>query len=242
VSLASAGCGHCFPSLSGGVPERRLTRTVRVEEDAELKRHFLGRLQEQYGQSKEGFFVTDFVYCLRKAYWRRVKPRLFSERQLGYFVDGSRRHEALQSLSGFRSEVSVEKHGVRGRMDLFAESPIEVKTTRASSRSGIPLHYLRQCAYYCVLSGNHACTLVTQHVVEGCFKFQRLTFSVEELVSYERELVENRRLLEEALTKQDHSGLPVGESWQCRNCEYRRDCDSLEHKGTKHEEEATWLG
>ena len=43
---------------------------VKVEEDAGLKRLFLERLREHYGSHKEGFFVTDFVYCLRKAYWR----------------------------------------------------------------------------------------------------------------------------------------------------------------------------
>jgi hypothetical protein len=43
---------------------------VSVEEDAGLKMPLLERLREHYGQSKDGFFVTDFVYCLRKAYWR----------------------------------------------------------------------------------------------------------------------------------------------------------------------------
>jgi len=197
---------------------------VRVEEDAALKRLFLEKLREHYGGHKEGFFVTDFVYCLRKAYWRRVRPKAFSERQLGYFVDGSRRHEALQFLSGFRSEVSVERLGVRGRMDLLAESPIEVKTTRASVKSGVPPHYLRQCAYYCVLVGKSTCTLITQHIIEGCFRFQKLVFSAEELASYEGELVENRRLLEEALANHDHSCLPPGEPWQCRSCEYNEEC------------------
>jgi CRISPR/Cas system-associated exonuclease Cas4 (RecB family) len=197
---------------------------VRVSEDSVLKRLFLERLQDHYGGHKEGFFVTDFVYCLRKAYWRRVKPKPFSEQQLGFFVDGSRRHEALQLLSGLRSEVSVEKHGVRGRLDLLAEAPIEMKTTRARNGSDIPLHYLKQCAYYCVLTGKDTCTLITQHIIEGCFRFQKLVFSAEELLAYERELVENRRLLEEALAKQDHSGLPPSEPWQCRSCEYNGDC------------------
>jgi len=166
------------------------------------------------------------VYCLRKAYWRRVKPKAFSETQLGYFVDGSRRHEALQVLSGLRSEVSVEKHGVRGRLDMLAETPIEMKTTRASCRGGVPTHYLRQCAYYCVLTGKDTCTLITQHIIEGCFRFQKLVFSAGELASYEGELVESRRLLEEALANHDHSGLPPGEPWQCRSCEYNGDCGS----------------
>lgn len=197
---------------------------VRVEEDSALKMLFLGKLREHYGQSKEGFFVTDFVYCLRKAYWRRVKPMAFSEQQLGFFVDGSRRHEALQTLSGLQSEVSVERFGVRGRLDLLAEAPVEFKSTRARSGGGIPLHYLQQCAYYCVLTGKDTCTLITQHIIEGCFSFQKLTFSAEDLASYERELVENKALLEEALTNHDHSGLPCGEPWQCRSCEYNGDC------------------
>ena len=43
---------------------------VSITEDSALKRLFLERLREHYGGHKEGFFVTDFVYCLRKAYWR----------------------------------------------------------------------------------------------------------------------------------------------------------------------------
>jgi len=197
---------------------------VQIEEDSALKRLFLERLQEHYGQGKDGFFVTDFVYCLRKAYWRRVKPKPFSEQQLGYFIDGSRRHEALQFLSGLQCEVSFERLEVRGRVDLLAESPIEFKSTRSRSGGGIPAHYLRQCAFYCVLSGKATCTLITQHIIEGCFQFQKLTFSAEELQAYERELVGSRRLLEQALAKQDPSDLPSGESWQCRSCEYRMEC------------------
>jgi CRISPR/Cas system-associated exonuclease Cas4 (RecB family) len=197
---------------------------VQIEEDSVLKRLFLEKLGEHYGQGKEGFFVTDFVYCLRKAYFRRVRPRAFSERQLGYFVDGSRRHEALQFLSGLQCEVSFERLGVRGRVDLLAESPIEFKSTRSRSGGDIPAHYLRQCAFYCVLSGKGTCTLITQHIMEGVFRFQKLTFSSEELSAYERELCESRRLLEEALANRDHSGLPSGDSWQCRGCEYNAEC------------------
>jgi CRISPR/Cas system-associated exonuclease Cas4 (RecB family) len=197
---------------------------VRVEEDSVLKRLFLERLREHYGGHKDGFFVTDFVYCLRKSFWRRVKPKPFSEQQLGYFIDGSRRHESLQFLSGLQCEVSVEKHGVRGRLDMLGAEPIEFKSTRSRSGSAIPLHYLKQCAFYCVLSGKDTCTLVTQHIIEGCFSFQKLVFSAEELASYERELVENRRLLEEALKNHDHSGLPPGEPWMCKSCEYNEEC------------------
>lgn len=186
---------------------------VRVEEYPELRRHFLSRLQEHYGEHKDGFFVTDFVYCLRKAYWRRVKPKLFSERQLGYFIDGSRRHEALQFLSGLQCEVSVQKHGVRGRLDMLGDVPIEVKTTRASKRGEVPRHYLRQCVYYCVLVGRDTCALVTQYVVDGSFRFQKLIFTREELQRYEEELCADLRLLQRALAKKDFAGLPSGESW-----------------------------
>jgi len=199
---------------------------VSITEDTGLKRLFLERLREHYGQGKEGFFVTDFTYCLKKAYFRRVKPKPFSEQQLGFFLDGSRRHEALQFISGMQSEISFERHGVRGRVDLLAEGPIEFKSTRARSGGVIPSHFLKQCAYYCVLTNRNTCTLVTQFILGGRFTFQKLTFSAEELLAYERELVESRCLLEEALTKHDHSGLPCGEPWQCRSCEYNGECGS----------------
>jgi hypothetical protein len=60
--------------------------------------------------------------------------------------------------------------------------------------------------------------------MEGCFSFQKLTFSSDELLAYERELCESRCLLEEALARQDCSCLPSGEPWMCKSCEYRLEC------------------
>jgi hypothetical protein len=34
---------------------------VQIEEDSVLKRLFLEKLREHYGNHKDGFFVTDFV-------------------------------------------------------------------------------------------------------------------------------------------------------------------------------------
>jgi CRISPR/Cas system-associated exonuclease Cas4 (RecB family) len=116
---------------------------------------------------------------------------------------------------------------------MLGDAPVEVKSTRAFNRGEVPSHYLRQCAYYCVLTGKNSCTLITQHIIEGCFLFQKLTFSPHELQLYERQLVENRCLLEEALTKRDCSRLPTGESWQCKSCEYREDCDGHKQHNEK---------
>jgi len=111
----------------------------------ELLSRFVESLRAQYDE-RDGIHVSDLIYCLREAYFKKTAPKELTETQLMFFLDGARRHVALQSLSGVECEVRVEGLGIVGTVDMLGTAPIEFKSTRA--RSGVPDHYLRQLGYY----------------------------------------------------------------------------------------------
>lgn len=195
-----------------------------IEDDINLKQQFITKLTEQYSKQKDGLFVTDFTYCLRKAYWRRINPKPLTEKTLGYFVDGNRRHETLQCLAGFKSEVSIQKYGLRGRLDMLNEYPIEMKTTRSSSQYGISPHYQKQCIIYALMTEQPIVCLMIQHINESVFKFYKMTFTKEELQQAESKLINEINLLKMALETKNPKELPYPEPWECNFCDFKGDC------------------
>lgn len=195
-----------------------------VIEDTQLRQQFIDKLTEQYSKQKDGLFVTDFTYCIRKSYWRRVNPKPLSEKTLGYFVDGNRRHETLQNLIGFKAEISIQKYGLRGRLDMLGEYPIEIKSTRSDSKYGISPHYLKQCVIYALMTEKSTVCLMVQHINEGVFKFHKITYTQSELQQAETQLLGQIFLLKQALELKDPSQLPYPEAWECNFCDHKGDC------------------
>ena len=200
-----------------------------ITEDNQFKQIFLENLQKRYSVQKDGFFVTDLCgYCLRKSYWRRVKPKAPDEKTLGYYCDGIARHEALQDLAGFQTEVSVQKYGLRGRIDMLGEWPIEIKSTRSTRTEEINEHYLKQLIIYCLMTGNDTGVLMVQYINAGCWKFHRITFTPQELEQAEERLLHQLQLLKHALSINNPENVPYPPSWECKNCLYHQECFRLE--------------
>ncbi len=196
-----------------------------IIEDIKLKQVFLDNLTKSYSNQKEGLFVTDFVgYCLRKSYWRRVKPKPIDEKTLGYFVDGNRRHETLQDLAGFKAEVSVQKYGLRGRIDMIGEYPIEIKSTRSTRTEEVNEHYLKQLITYCLMTETNTCILMVQFINSGCWKFHKITFTADELVEAEDRIIQQVQLLKDALEDKDPNDLPYPPTWECKDCQHKEEC------------------
>lgn len=195
-----------------------------VIEDTQLRQQFINKLTEQYSKQKDGLFVTDFTYCIRKAYWRRINPKPLTEKTLNYFVDGNRRHETLQCLIGYQAEVSIQKYGIRGRLDMLNEYPIEIKSTRSNSQYGISPHYQKQCVIYALMTGKPTVCLMIQHINEGLFKFYRITYTPMELQQAETQLLGQIFLLKQALETKDPSQLSFPEPWECTYCDHKGDC------------------
>lgn len=199
---------------------------MKVELNVELKGRFVSGLQKNFGGVREGVHVSDLVYCLRGAFFRKVCPVPFTERQLGFFVDGARRHRVLQGLLDVEFEVPVEKFGVVGSVDVLLDLPLELKTTRA--KVSLPDHYFRQLGYYAVLLGVEGGYLVVMRLnSEVPWEFYTVGWSGEEMKKMSDEMKVRADLLRTALAKKNVECLPKCEpsmGWKCRYCLYRDRC------------------
>ena len=204
-----------------------------VDEAPNLRKRFLAALREKHNSIREGIHVSDLTFCLREAYFRKVEPAEPTLRQLGFFVDGARRHRVLQELLGVESEVKVEKYGVVGHVDVLLDAPVEIKTTRA--RNALPDHYFRQLGYYAVMLDVPRGYLVVQRLNnDSPWEFYSIKWSKEEFQRLDQELKYRADLLRAALNFRDFRMLPRVEedmAWKCRNCLYRDKCREVMNDG-----------
>ncbi len=193
--------------------------------DEELENEFIAKLQEKCAPVRKEIHVSDLSYCLRKAYWRRFQNRKLTIQQLIFFLDGHQRHQGLQELvKNVEHEVEIRRLGVVGHLDLLDKMPIEIKTTRGRPNGQKPAHYLRQGAYYCLLTGSDVFQLITQYINDNVISFEKIKFSKEELDTYLKEMLTDRDLLQRACDKKDVAILPFLNNWQCRHCEFYQPC------------------
>lgn len=168
------------------------------------------------------------TYCLRAAYFNKVNPKPPTETQLGYYVDGYRRHLALQTLTNIEREFRIEKYGIKGSIDLYdGREPIEVKTTRAIS--GIPQHYINQLGFYCAIVDSQRGHLIIQRLnnKEMPWEWHTVEWTQDELKELCFNIVHRSSLLKTALTLQKPGILPIvggGMTWICTNCQHKNEC------------------
>ena len=204
---------------------------MKKTEATELKNKFLKKLNEHYNSSsnsRPGIHVSDLIYCLRQSFYRKNYPKPHSTKTLQFFVDGARRHEALQELLGVDSEVKVKKFGVVGSIDILTNYPVEIKTTRA--KNVLPSHYFKQLGYYCIMCGVSEGYLIVQRI--NCknnnpWEFYHIQWNKEEITKLENELREKAKLFSEAMENKNPCLLPKIEQsmrWKCRYCSYQNEC------------------
>jgi len=197
-----------------------------ITADKEMRDYFIAKLQEKSAPVRTEIHVSDLTYCLRKAFYRRFLNRQLSEQQLLFFLDGHQRHEGLQSLcKHLEHEVEIRRYGIVGHLDIQDKYPVEIKTTRARPNGQKPAHYIRQGAYYCLLTGTDTFSLITQYINDGVITFETVKYTAEELNGYLKEMLSNRDLLQSAYDSFDVNKLPFpAENWQCKHCEFQTEC------------------
>jgi CRISPR/Cas system-associated exonuclease Cas4 (RecB family) len=196
---------------------------MKFTQNIALRERFLSGLRAERG-SHVGIHVTDLVYCLRQAFYRKTQPKTPTDVQLGYFLDGACRHRALQSLINVESEVHVSGLGVTGSIDIMDKIPVEFKSTRGK---GVPDHYYRQLGYYCILTNNTRGILVIQRINDKMTPFEFIDVELEpsDVENLRREIMERRSALEIALDSGSPDGLiHIAEPWKCETCQYRVEC------------------
>jgi len=194
-------------------------RTVKDELTEALKRQ--GR--------RRRISVTDLVNP-RQAFHQRARPDIQPDPE---------RKQAMLAGTGFHEvfgravsteefvEQFIEFQGVVGKIDIYEEVPVELKTT-ASLPTGLAAaraSYVDQLGMYCTMTGRDAGRLfVYKRALYGRPGALR-AFDVRfrDLRSIEREMVRRRDMFREALTQNDPSGLPRCE-WFDMNCDFKAVC------------------
>ena len=202
---------------------------MKITKNKVLLNDFISKLQLKYSsRARTNIHVSDLIYCLRQSFFNRTRPKKLNEATLGYFLDGARRHDVLQELSGMEFEKRVNKYGVYGSIDLFNGTPIEFKSTRQSK--GVSELYIKQLGYYCTLLDETKGIIVIQRLLakKNPFEIYNIKYSEDDINSFMREIIEKIRFFDYALKNDDIFSLDKTEhEWMCINCIYKEECEKV---------------
>ena len=190
---------------------------MEVEMDEEFKRKFIDSLvSERDGK----IHVTDLIYCLRKAYYRKKGTKgLAEDKRILAQASGRGIHTILET--SYWNEVPVERDGIVGTIDMIKDTVVEIKTTRNSV--AIRDSWVRQIMSYLAMRGETEARLIVFDVARLNLEVYRLKFTKEELEEHWKWMLERKKKLEEALKNNNPPDGPEYD-WECQYCEYRFIC------------------
>jgi len=178
--------------------------------------------------------VTDLVN-LKQAYFKRKHPEIvppLEKQQLMWAGTGFHRLFGLAVSSEEYLEQFVEAEGIVGKIDIYENIPVEVKTTSTLAGTGDLLKhrptYVEQLGIYCAMvNASQGKIIIYQRHNAGepsqaPLTAYHVTFPDSEAI---RDEIRRRRdLLVQALISNDPSSLPTC-AWFDRGCDYSAVCD-----------------
>ena len=194
-----------------------------ITENKELYGKIIQSLRSKFGE-REGIHLSDLIYCLRKAYFRKTNQAPdASDEQLMMYVMGM----AIQNWMFPEPEKVIELDGIACSPDVA--SGIEVKSTRKSMGKFNVMemeHWLKQIKGYCKVMGKTEFDLVTFFVC-GDYKppFPKLgipktlTFTPLEIEENWNTMKERKIELDKALKNNVAPPFGTEMSWECEKCE-----------------------
>lgn len=210
-------------SIAGYVSRVEINRTVK---DSLMKGLLSTRPRRRVS-------VTDLL-SLKQAYFRRKHPEV---------VPSLERQQVMWSGTGFHDlfgaavsreeylEQFVEFEGVVGKIDIFEDIPVEVKTTARLSEEADLLRqrpsYIEQLGMYCAMAGlSEGRVVVYQRgpSPDGGLPLSVSRVRFSDIDGIKAEIRRRRDMLEQALAAEDPSALPACH-WGNRGCDYSAVCD-----------------
>jgi len=212
--------------------------------DDETHRFIMDRLRERLGVGKprEGYHVSDLLYCMLKQWaTRRLQelPRDVLEQEpdetVLVWVIG-RSHEDLLGQD-LKKEAPREKDGITGSVDRWLGRTVEMKSTRMSAKKDLleMPHYIAQAAAYCVIYEETECTILVFHLMGDYYhqttegkaaqaspaaklRVYKVSFEKETLDAWWDELLRRKAILEgDEQPEVDEVYSPMWE-WECQYC------------------------
>ncbi|GAH39975.1 unnamed protein product, partial [marine sediment metagenome] len=178
--------------------------------------------------------VTDLIN-IKQAYFRRKHPEIvpsLEKRQLMWAGTGFHRLFGLAVSSEEYLEQFVEAEGIVGKIDIYENMPVEIKTTSTLAGTGDLLKhrptYVEQLGIYCAMvNASEGKIIVYQRHDSGESPLPPLIayhVTFPNLESIRGEMRHRRDLLVQALISNDPGNLPVC-AWFNRGCDYSEVCD-----------------
>ena len=195
----------------------------KVEVNRGLKDMFAERLRAR--GARHSISVTDLV-ALRPAYYSRMRPDI---------VPDLERQELMMLGTGFHEQFGravskeeyieqfVEMDGITGRIDIYEDQPLELKTTRSGIRTEELVSrrpsWLEQLGMYCAMVGREDGRLL---VYNRAGPDNLLAFSMRfpNLPAIQSEMAARRDVLAKALEIGSADSLPIC-PWSGKGCIYR---------------------
>jgi hypothetical protein len=178
--------------------------------------------------------VTDLTN-LKQAYFRRKHPEIvppLEKQQLMWAGTGFHRTFGSAVSSEEYLEQFVEAEGIVGKIDIYENIPVEVKTTSIPIDTKDLLKYrpsyIEQLGMYCAMVNAHEGEIIIyqRQVEESTTTSPLLVYHVTfpDLEVIRGEMRRRRDILVQALISDDPSNLPVC-PWLNRHCDYSQVCD-----------------
>lgn len=200
---------------------------VRVDANRTIKDAVEAAARRQSGRQR--ISVTDLVHPMQ-AYYQRTRPDIeipLERLQLMWTGTGFHRRFGATISSEEFLEQFLEMDGIVGKVDIYEDIPVELKTTGALPEDLLAQRpsYVDQLGMYCTMASNPRGAVVVyrreEFGNEPALRAFQLEFS--DLDAIRAAMKERRDLLIDALEKSDPSALPQCE-WLQRNCLYEGVC------------------
>ena len=198
-----------------------------IDANRSLKDELTAAIQTQ--SARRRIAVTDLVNP-RQAFFRWTRPEIQpSPDRAQFMLAGTGFHDLFGRAASTEEFVEqfVEYEGVVGKIDIYDDVPVELKTTGSNpdSPGAARASYIDQLGMYCTMTGVPSGWLLVyrreQFGRQPAFRAFRVEFT--DLNPVRTEMLRRRDLFRAALDRNDPADLPQCE-WFGRNCDFAAIC------------------
>jgi len=198
-----------------------------IEANRTVRDRILTRLQSQ--SRGRNVTATDLV-SVRQAYWARVHPEVKVDMERSAdMLAGSGFHDAFNWKVSSEEwvEQSVSYQDIHGRIDIFEDRPLELKTSKViiepDEIKTLRPSYLEQLGLYCAMVERPDGHILIYNRGQGR-SLIGASVHFDNLKGIQKEMIRRRDLLYEAIDNKDPSTLPACQ-WKGKGCIYEGICD-----------------
>ena len=181
------------------------------------------------GRSRLHISVTDLINPMQ-SYYRWIHPEIKTPiDKLHYILSGTGFHEIFSDIVSTEEYVEqlLEYEGIVGKVDIFEDIPIELKTTGSIPKNIYKekLSYIEQLAMYCAMADCDKGQLIIYKRGNGPKKPELKVFDITYLniETIKTKMLKRKIMFQDALHNKNPGKLPQCE-WYKKRCDYSKHC------------------